>query len=100
MAAIIQLIDNQALEKAIRVFRHYGDAVPTGEPDRFYVSDHVIKQLTHKGITFLSLSPRDHELPEITEAMFDSLRKAVRESHRKKIIRVENPKSLDDIINA
>ena len=100
VATAIRFTDSYGLEKGIGIFRRYGDAVPTGEPDTYYVSDRMVELLERELIPFERVDPEKYGLMRVTEEMFESLRKAVEDSHQGKLIRVKDPKSLDDIIKA
>jgi hypothetical protein len=100
MAAIIRFTDSAGLEEGIKIFRRFGDAVPAGMPDTYYVSDHIVALLKSHHVLFEQIEPDHYGLLRVTEAMFDDLRKAVAESHQGNLIRVSDPQSLDDIIHA
>ena len=100
MAATIRFLNGEALEKGIPVLRLHGEAVPTGQPDLYYVSDHMLRLLKQGQIRFEQVDPEHYGLMQVSEKMFTSLRKSVNESRKGKVIRVENPRCLDDIISA
>ena len=100
MAATIRFLDGQGFEEGIRIFRRYGEAVPTEQPDTYYVSDSLLERLKGARVAFAALDPVQYHLIPVTEEMFAEIRKSLAELHAGKLIAVEDPQSLDDVIDA
>jgi hypothetical protein len=100
MAATIRFTDGKALAEGIMLFLRHGDAVPAGEPETYYVADRIVELLEREHVPFEAIEPEKHGLMRVTEAMFEDLRKATTEANHGKFLRVVDPKSLDDIVNA
>ena len=100
MAATIRFTDGKALAEGMTLFLRHGDAVPAGEPDTYCVAERIVELLEREHVPFETLEPEKHGLMRVTEAMFDDLRKATTEANHGKFLRVIDPKSLDDIVNA
>jgi len=100
MAATIRFTDGQALAEGMTLFLRHGDAVPAGESETYYVADRIVELLEREHVPFETIEPEKHGLMRVTEAMFEDLRKATTEANHGQVLRVVDPKSLDDIINA
>ena len=100
MAATIRFIDGKAFAKGMMLFLRHGDAVPAGEPETYYVADRIVELLEREHVPFKTIEPEQHGLMRVTEAMFEDLRQATTEANNGKFLRVVDPKSLDDIVNA
>jgi hypothetical protein len=100
MAATIRFTDAQALKEGMALFLRHGDAVPTGEPETYYVTDRIVELLAHEHIPFEAIEPEQYGLLRVTEAMFADLRQATAQANQGKVLQVIDPKSLEDIVSA
>jgi hypothetical protein len=100
MAVTIRFLDGQSFEEGIRIFRRYGEAVPTEQPDTYYVSDSLLERLQDARVVFEAIDPVCYHLIPVTEAMFAEMRRSLDELHAGTLITVEDPQSLDDVIEA
>lgn len=100
MAATIRFTDARALNEGITLFLRHGDAVPTGEPETYYVADRMVELLARECVAFETIEPEQYGLLRVTEAMFVDLRKATAEANRGQCLRVVDPRSLDEIVSA
>jgi hypothetical protein len=100
MAATIRFLDGQGFEEGIRIFRQYGEAVPTEQPDTYYVSDALLERLKSARLVFEAIDPVPYHLIPVTEEMFADMRRSFSELHAGTLIVVEDPQSLDDVMCA
>ena len=100
MAATIRFLNGQGFEEGLRIFRRYGEVVPTEQPDTYYVSDALLEHLKDARVSFELIDPARYHLIPVTEEMFVEIRRSLDELHAGKLITVEDPQSLDDIIDA
>lgn len=100
MATTIRFLDGQGFEEGIRIFRRYGEAVPTEQPDTYHVSDSLLERLKGASVAFEAMDPVRYHLIPVTEEMFAEIRKSLAELHAGTLISVEDPQSLDDVIKA
>jgi hypothetical protein len=93
---VIRFADQASAKAGIKVFKQYGEAVPTGEPGTFFVSMRLINMLKAKHIPFRKVKGK--RAPSAT--MFAELAQSLAQARAGKVIYVKDPQSLDDVINA
>ena len=93
---VIRFVDGSGLAKGISIFRQYGDAIPDGEPDTYIVSDKIVQLLEKRHIHF----ERVETTKNLPETLFTDIQKSYSQLRAGTLIRVEDPTSLDDVLNA
>jgi hypothetical protein len=98
MASTIRFLDGQAWEAAVKIFRHYGEAVSTAVPDTYYVSEGTLQRLHEAKVAFEAVDPAQYNLLGVTEEMFAEIKTSREEVQAHKVVSVRDPQSLDDIL--
>ena len=76
MAATIHIADPKEQKRALRIFKQYGDTLPTEVANTYHVRDHILEKLEHKHVRFERVS----YWLKVTEKMFDHLDASFREA--------------------